>query len=333
MKILVTGGGGFLGGAILKQLAQAYPDAERHTLQRSNHPELAAQGVVQHLGALSDEAVVDKAVAGAEMVFHVAAKAGVWGSYESYHAPNVTGTENVLKACQKHGVKKLVYTSTPSVVHSGSSIEGADESIPYATHFSTHYPKTKAIAEKMVLAANSNTLSTVALRPHLIWGPGDNHLVPRIIDRARRGRLRIVGDGKNLVDGVYIDNAARAHLNAADKLSPNAACAGKAYFITQGEPIETKTLINGIVQAGGLPPVEKTISFKAAYRVGAVLEFVFRLFGIKKEPPMTRFVAEQLSTAHWYRIDAAKADLGYTPKISTSEGLQRLQASFDNADT
>ena len=328
MKILVTGGGGFLGGAILKQLAQAYPDAERHTLQRSNHPEFAAQGVVQHLSALSDEAVVDKAVAGAEMVFHVAAKAGVWGSYESYHAPNVTGTENVLKACQKHGVKKLVYTSTPSVVHSGSSIEGADESIPYATHFSTHYPKTKAIAEKMVLAANSDTLSTVALRPHLIWGPGDNHLVPRIIDRARRGRLRIVGDGKNLVDGVYIDNAACAHLNAAEKLSPDAACAGKAYFITQGEPIETKALINGIVQAGGLPPVEKTISFKAAYRVGAVLEFMFRLFGIKKEPPMTRFVAEQLSTAHWYSIEAAKKDLGYQPTISTSEGLTLLGTSL-----
>ena len=328
MKILVTGGGGFLGGAILKQLAQAYPDAERHTLQRSHHPELTAQGVVQHLGALSDEAVVDKAVAGAEMVFHVAAKAGVWGSYESYHAPNVTGTENVLKACQKHGVRKLVYTSTPSVVHSGSSIEGADESIPYATHFSTHYPKTKAIAEKMVLAANSNTLSTVALRPHLIWGPGDNHLVPRIIDRARRGRLRIVGDGKNLVDGVYIDNAACAHLNAAEKLSPDAACAGKAYFITQGEPIETKALINGIVQAGGLPPVEKTISFKAAYRVGAVLEFMFRLFGIKKEPPMTRFVAEQLSTAHWYSIEAAKKDLGYQPTISTSEGLTLLGTSL-----
>ena len=328
MKILVTGGGGFLGGAILRQLAQAYPDAKRHTLQRSNHPELAAQGVVQHLGALSDEDVVDKAVADAEVVFHVAAKAGVWGSYESYHAPNVTGTENVLKACLKHGVRKLVYTSTPSVVHSGSSIEGADESIPYATHFSTHYPKTKAIAEKMVLAANSKTLSTVALRPHLIWGPGDNHLVPRIIDRARRGRLRIVGDGKNLVDGVYIDNAARAHLNAADKLSPNAACAGKAYFITQGEPIETKALINGIVQAGGLPPVEKTISFKAAYRVGAVLEFVFRLFGIKKEPPMTRFVAEQLSTAHWYSIEAAKKELGYQPTISTSEGLTLLGASL-----
>ena len=328
MKILVTGGGGFLGGAILRQLAQAYPDAKRHTLQRSNHPELAAQGVVQHLGALSDEDIVDKAVADAEVVFHVAAKAGVWGSYESYHAPNVTGTENVLKACLKHGVRKLVYTSTPSVVHSGSSIEGADESIPYATHFSTHYPKTKAIAEKMVLAANSKTLSTVALRPHLIWGPGDNHLVPRIIDRARRGRLRIVGDGKNLVDGVYIDNAARAHLNAADKLSPNAACAGKAYFITQGEPIETKALINGIVQAGGLPPVEKTISFKAAYRVGAVLEFVFRLFGIKKEPPMTRFVAEQLSTAHWYSIEAAKKELGYQPTISTSEGLTLLGASL-----
>ena len=332
MKILVTGGGGFLGGAILKQLAHTYPQAERHTLQRSNHPELDAQGVIQHLGSLCDVDLVDAAVSGANMVFHVAAKAGVWGSYESFHAPNVTGTENILVACKKHGVQKLIYTSTPSVVHSGSSIEGADESIPYATHFSTHYPKTKTIAEKMVLAANSATLSTVALRPHLIWGPGDNHLVPRIIDRARRGRLRIVGDGRNLVDGVYIENAARAHLNAADKLSPDAACAGKAYFITQGEPIETKALINGIVQAGGLPPVEKTISFKAAYRVGAVLEFVFRLFGIQKEPPMTRFVAEQLSTAHWYSIEAAKKDLGYVPKVSTRQGLELLQAHLSNTE-
>ena len=330
MKILVTGGSGFLGRAILKQLPKAYPTATLHTLQRSQHTDLAQQNITQHLGPLTDADLVDQAVAGSDLVFHVAAKAGVWGSYESFHEPNVQGTENVLAACRRHGVTKLIYTSTPSVVHSGSSLEGVDESVPYANHFSTHYPATKAKAEKMVLAANDDTLSTVALRPHLIWGPGDNHLVPRIVDRARRGRLRIVGPGDNLVDGVFIDNAAHAHVLASQKLQPQAACAGKAYFITQGEPIETKKLINGIVNAAGLPSVEKHISFKAAYRIGAVLEFVFKLFGIQKEPPMTRFVAEQLSTAHWYLIDAAKNDLGYDPKVSTAQGLALLKASFQD---
>ncbi|MBL92064.1 MAG: 3-beta hydroxysteroid dehydrogenase [Myxococcales bacterium] len=330
MKILVTGGGGFLGRAILAQLPQVYPQAERHTLQRSDHPDLTQKGITQHLGPLTDANLVDQAVAGSDLVFHVAAKAGVWGSYDSFHGPNVQGTENILAACRKHGVKKLIYTSTPSVVHSGSSLEGVDESVPYADHFSTHYPATKAQAEKMVLAANDDKLSTVALRPHLIWGPGDNHLVPRIVDRARRGRLRIVGPGDNLIDGVFIDNAAQAHVLASQKLQPNAACAGKAYFITQGEPVATKELINGIVQAAGLPKVEKSISPKAAYMVGFILEMIFKTFGIQKEPPMTRFVAEQLATAHWYNIDAAKNDLGYDPKVSTAQGLALLKASFQD---
>ncbi|MEE2962486.1 MAG: NAD-dependent epimerase/dehydratase family protein [Myxococcota bacterium] len=328
MKVLVTGGGGFLGRAILKQLSTFYPNAERHTLQRSHHPDLESKGIVQHLGSLSDIKTVDTAVSNAEIVFHVAAKAGIWGNYQDYYTTNVLGTEQILSACEKYGVKQLIYTSTPSVVHAGGDLEGVDESAPYATRFSTHYPATKAIAEKMVLGANSDTLATMALRPHLIWGPGDNHLVPRLIAQAKQGRLRFIGSGENLIDGVYIENAASAHIAAVKHLKPKANCAGKAYFITQGEPLPLKDLVNGIVEAAGLPKIEKTMSPKLAYAIGCFLEAIYKLFGIQNDPPMTRFVAEQFSTAHWYSIQAARDDLGYEPTISTTQGLKKLAESL-----
>lgn len=325
-RALVTGGGGFLGLGIVRLLRER--GVEVVTLQRGEYPAVAAQGAMSVRGDVARLDDVREAARGVDVVFHVAAKAGVWGSPASYVSANITGTENVLAVCRELGIQRLVYTSTPSVVHAGDNVEGVDESAPYATEFLTDYPRTKALAEQAVLAANGPTLSTVALRPHLIWGPGDNHLIPRLVARHRAGRLRLVGDGSNLIDGVYVDNAARAHLDAADLLGPGAACAGRAYFITNDEPMPLRDLVNGILGAAGLPPVTRSVPPGVAYAVGATLEAVYGLFGVESEPPMTRFVAKQLATAHWYNIGAARRDLGYRPEVSTAEGLRRLAASF-----
>ena len=236
-------------------------------------------------------------------------------------------TKDVLEACRVHGIPKLVYTSTPSVVHAGGDVEGVDETAPYAEHFEAPYPRTKAEAERMVLAANGADLATVALRPHLIWGPGDNHLVPQMIARQRQGTLRLVGGGHKLVDSVYIDNAVEAHLLAAERLEPGAVCAGRAYFISQGQPVTIAELVNGILDAAGLGPVRRSISPRAAYAAGWVLEHAYRLLRLSGEPRMTRFLARQLATAHWYDISAARRDLGYEPEVSIEEGLARLRAS------
>lgn len=324
--IVVTGGGGFLGGAIVRQLL-ARGDVVR-SVQRSDAPALRVLGAEVVQADLADLAATRRALQGASAVIHVAAKAGVWGTYASYFSANVTATQNLLQVCRELGIGKFVYTSTPSVVHAGGDIEGQDESAPVASHFDTAYPATKALAEQAVLAANSPQLATVALRPHLIWGPGDTQLTARIVARARAGRLRLVGGGKKRIDGTYIDNAAAAHLLALDKVGPGAACAGKAYFIAQGEPMPQKQLIDGILHAAGLPPCDRSIAPAAAWLVGLVLEGIWTLLGRQDEPLMTRFVARQLATAHWYDLSAAHRDLGYQATVSTAEGLRRLQLAL-----
>ncbi|NBO92662.1 MAG: NAD-dependent epimerase/dehydratase family protein, partial [Planctomycetia bacterium] len=237
MKALVTGGGGFLGGAIIRQL-QAQGDCVR-SVSRSHYPALA---IDQVQGDLADPGVAERAVSGCDVVFHVAAKAGVAGRYGDYYRANVEATRRVINACRACGVRRLVYTSSPSVVFGGNDIENGNESLPYPKHYHAHYPETKAEAERLVLAANGTELATVALRPHLIWGPGDNHLVPRLLERGRAGRLRRIGTGKQ-IDSVYIDNAAQAHVLAANRLEPGAACAGRVYFISNGEPLPTWDLV------------------------------------------------------------------------------------------
>jgi nucleoside-diphosphate-sugar epimerase len=326
MRALVTGGGGFLGGAVVRLLRQRGREVRSFT--RSAYPWLDEFGVEQCLGDLADPAAVEKAVAGTDVVYHVAAKAGVWGRYADFYATNVTGTENVLAACKRHGVRRLVYTSTPSVVHTGGDLEGADESVPYPKHFEAYYPETKARAERAVLAANGAELATVALRPHLIWGPGDPHLVPRLLARAREGKLRRIGSRPVKVDVTYIDNAADAHVLAGEKLAVGAACAGKAYFISNGEPVELWAFVDRILAAAGLPPVTRTVSVWKAKLAGRVLEWVYRALRLPGEPPMTRFVASQMSTSHWYDISAARRDLGYEPRVSVEEGLRRLAESM-----
>lgn len=327
--ILVTGGSGFLGGAVVRRLV-ARGETVR-SLQRQDSPDLRKLGVDIFHADLADRDAVIQAAQTCEAVIHIAAKTGVWGPQEDYYRANVLGTRNIIEACLANNIRRLVYTSTPSVIHAGGDIEGVDESIPLATHFEIAYPATKAEAEQLVRSANSTELGTVALRPHLIWGPHDPQLTARILARGKIGRLRLVGKGLKLIDSVYIDNAVDAHILALDQIAPGAACAGNAYFITQGEPMPQRDLINGILKAGGLPPCEKSISPQAAYAVGAVMEIIWKVLGRQDEPMMTRFVAKQLSTAHWYDISAAKQDLGYEPLIRVAQGLQILEQSLRSA--
>ena len=328
MKILVTGGGGFLGQALCRGLVER--GHQVISFNRGHYPVLAALGVGQVQGDLADAHAVMHAADGVGAIFHNAAKAGAWGSYASYHSANVIGTRNVLDACRTHGIGKLVYTSTPSVTHRATHpVEGGTaDDVPYGEDFQAPYAETKAVAEKEVLAANGATLATIALRPRLIWGPGDQQILPRLVERAKQGRLRIVGDGCNLVDTTYIDNAAQAHFDAFDHLEVGAACAGRAYFISNGEPKPMGELLNALLDAAGAPRVDRHLSFKAAYRIGAACETLWKLLPLKGEPPMTRFLAEQLSTAHWYDMAPATRDFGYVPRVGFDEGITRLKRSL-----
>lgn len=322
-RVLVTGGGGFLGTGIIRLLhARGLPV---RSLSRRHHPNLDELGVEQFAGDVSDASAVSRAVEGCQTVFHTAAKAGLWGPEDEYRRANVEGTSNIVEACLAAGAPRLVYTSSPSVVFNGQDLAGADESAPYSSRFEAAYPETKAIAEQLVLAANSDRLATVSLRPHLIWGPGDNNLLPRIIARARSGRLRRIGRKNALIDPVYIDNAAEGHVLAADRLAPGSPVAGKAYFLTQGETIAVWDMIDALLKAAHMDPVRRTISRPLALVGAGSLEAFYRLSGRGGEPPMTRFLARQLSTTHWFRIDAARRDFGYEPRVSIAEGLGRLE--------
>jgi nucleoside-diphosphate-sugar epimerase len=322
-KVLVTGGGGFLGTAVIRLLRQR--GLPVRSLARRSYPHLRELGVEQGQGNIADPESVARAAEGCETVFHTAAKAGIWGPEREYDRTNVQGTGNVIATCRAAGSRRIIFTSSPSVVFNGRDLEGVDESAPYSTRFEAAYPKTKALAEQSVLQANSPELATLSLRPHLIWGPGDNNLLPRIIARARSGRLRRIGRRNPLIDPIYIDNAAEAHLLAADRLEPGSPIAGKTYFITQGETIPLWDMIDQLLRAASMGPVRRLISRRLALTAAGLLEVAYRLTGRREEPPMTRFLARQLSTTHWFNIDAARRDLGYEPRVSIAEGLKRLE--------
>ncbi|MGY8766924.1 MAG: NAD-dependent epimerase/dehydratase family protein [Pirellulales bacterium] len=324
MKALVTGGGGFLGRYIVEQLL-ARGDEVR-VLGRRKYDDLANAGVDCIQGDVSDKSIVMQACEGQDTVFHTAAIAGIWGRWEDYHRINTLGTSNVIESCKANKVSKLVYTSSPSVTFDGSDQNGINESVPYPARWLSHYPRSKAIAEQEVLEASlSGDLATCALRPHLIWGPRDTHLIPRLLDRAKQGKLRIIGSGENLVDMVYVENAATAHIQAANALSPDSQVAGKAYFISQGEPVNCWDWINDILQLAKIPKLRRKVPAKLAYLAGGTLEGVYRIARIfDREPRMTRFLAAQLSTNHYFDLSNAQNDFGYQPAISTEEGMQRL---------
>jgi len=323
-NVLVTGGGGFLGSAVAAALA-ARGDRVR-SFSRSPHLCLKALGVEHILGDITDAPALERACAGMDAVFHTAAKPPPWGDFRDYHRINVMGTDNVIAACRRGGVSRLIHTSTPSVIFDGRDLEGVDESAPYPPRYTAHYPLTKAKAEQAVTRAGASGLRTIVLRPHDIWGPGDPHFAPRIIARARE--LRRIGDGRNLVDTTYIDNAAQAHLLAADVLKANPDLSGRVYFISQGEPMPAWDMIDAILKAAGLGPVKGHIGHRPAWIAGLILEKVYAWLRLPGEPLMTRFIADALAKAHWFDIGAARRDLGYEPRVSTAEGLERLAASL-----
>lgn len=321
MRALVTGGGGFLGRALIDGLLEQ--GAEVASLARGSYPELAARGVETLRGDVADAAAVKAACAGRDVVFHAAAKAGVYGPRAEYARTNVDGTRCVVDACRSQGVPRLVYTSSPSVCFDGSDHVRAGNDLPYARRFLCAYPATKAEAERLVLSANGARLATCALRPHLIFGPGDPHLLPRLLERARAGRLAIVGRGDNEVSLTFVENAAAAHLDAARALAPSAPHAGRAYFIAQQEPVRLWSFVAEMLAAAGLSAPRRRVPAGAAYAAGLACEGLWRLLRRAGEPPMTRFVALQLAATHTYDLAPARRDFGYCERVPLASALER----------
>ena len=323
MHLLVTGGGGFLGSAITKALIQKGNNVTVIGRRKYFHLPSSAKTLQ---GDIRDYEFIKSCSKDVDIIFHTAAFAAIWGPTHKFFSINVQGTENIIKACRDNSIPKLVFTSSPSVVFAHSGLEGVDESAPYPEKYLCEYSNTKAIAEKMVLQENDSSLCVTAIRPHLIWGPGDPHLIPRIIQKANRNRLMIVGEGMNQVDMTYIDNAVSAHLKAA--LAPNSKVGGKAYFISDDNPVFLWKWINNLLSRLGISVVSRKISYSNAMRLGTFLELVYGVLGLKSEPPMTRFLASQLATSHYFDISKAKKDFDYHPLVSQKEGINQLISSL-----
>ena len=318
--VFITGASGFIGGRIaLRLLGEGRPV---RVLSRRPLPELENSGAQVLLGDLDNIEALRRGCEGAATVFHVAGRVGVWGPADDFFRVNVEGTDNVIVTCRSAGVRRLVYTSSPSVVYNGGDLAGVNESAPLCTSAPCAYPTSKAAAERLVQAAHSDELATVSLRPHLVWGPGDKNVVPRVLSLARKGRLKIIGSGRNRVDVTHIGNVVDAHLLAAT--APSDSVGGKAYFITNGEPVVLWDWINQLLRGVGIPQIQKHVSLNTAYAAGAVMETLWRVLPLKGEPPITRFVAKEMATDHWFDISAARRDLGYDPRVSMATGTAEL---------
>ncbi len=326
MKILVAGGGGFLGSRIARALKAGGQDPV--VLGRNDYPELKAEGIRCVRGDIRQPSDVRRALeGGVRSVFHVAAKVGYWGRYKDFRSVNVDGTRTLLSVCRQNEVRRFVYTSSPSVVIGLDGAQGFDESAPYVRGRSYPYGATKAEGERLVLGANSDDFRTVALRPHFIFGPGDPHITPRLIQRAQQGKLIQVGRGNNHIDVTYIDNAVRAHLDVHEALSWNPCpVGGQAYFIGQEEPVALWSFVRRILEGFGVPPVKKTISYRTARFLGAAMEFTYRFLRISREPPLTRMAAVILGTSHAFSHKKAQRDFGYSPEVTLDKGLAQLFA-------
>jgi len=323
MRALVTGGGGFLGRKLVDLLRMA--GHEVIVLCRRIYPALEAQGVPIVQADVADAGAVTAACSGCDVVFHLAAEVSPWGPARDFERTNVLGTRVVFDACLSAGVSRLVYTSTPSVAVGDEGVEGADETIGYARRFLSHYARTKAQAERELLSRNgTGGVHVCALRPHLIFGPGDRHMMPRLLAAARVGKLSQIGDGSNRVDVTYVDDAARAHLLAAEALEHNPRVAGNAYFISQGEPIRLWDWIRRLIARLGLPAVRRSIPYAPAYALGLAFELIYRATRLSGEPPLTRWLALNLGRPHWFDISAARRDLGYSPALAIADGFERL---------
>ena len=318
MKILVTGGGGFLGRYIVDELIKF--GNEVSILGRRPHLDLSENGI-KCLGAdITDKLKLNRAFRGFDAVIHSAAKAGIWGKYEDYYNINYIGTKNVIEACKFNKIKYLVYTSTPSVVFNIKSHKGGNETLQYGKRWLCAYAETKAIAEKYLLASHGDDLKVCALRPHLIFGPGDPHLLPRVVDAVRKKRLKIIGDGRNLVDVTYVKDAAYAHRIALDLLI-NGKIGGSSYFISQGSPVYLWDWLNEILTKLNMPIIKSRIPLWSAYSLAFVLETIWGILKLNNEPPMTRFAAIELSKDHFFDITKAKKELNFYPQYNMKDAL------------
>ena len=330
--VFITGASGFIGGKIAERLLA--DGRQVRVLARRPLPQLAERGAEIISGDLTDTAALRRGCDGAGTVYHVAGRVGVWGPARDFFQVNVEGTRAIIAACRETAVPRLVYTSSPSVVYNGGDLSGVDESAPLCTQAPSAYPTSKAAAERLVRDAHSRELATVSLRPHLVWGPGDRNLVPRILASARRGRLKIIGSGRNKVDVTHIANVVDAHLLAErtlttchiidDKRPAGENPGGKAYFITNGEPVVLWDWINELLRGVGIPEIRKHVPLNTALIAGGVMETLWRVLPLKGEPPMTRFIAKEMATDHWFDLSAAHRDLGYFPNVTMAMGTAQL---------
>ncbi len=331
MKALVTGANGFLGSYLVRLLLEHGYEVTAMTRRRDEL--LSTMSVRAVHGDVRSFENIQSACRGQDVVFHTAGVSGIWGSWKHFHGNNTIGTRNVVEACIQSDVAKLVYTSSPSVTFDGGHQMNLNETVGYPKKWLCHYPHSKALAEQYVLHADDDPdLMTCALRPHLIWGPGDRHLIPRLFKRAKANQLRRVGDGTNQIDTIYVENAALAHIQAAEAMKPGSPVCGAAYFLSQDDPVNCWGWINDVLALGGLPRVKRSISFYAAYRIGFALETYYELFNLESEPRMTRFLASQLAKSHYFDIARAKRDFGYYPKVSISEGMKLLAESLGKTE-
>lgn len=315
MKVLVTGASGLLGGAVARQLARR---GDHVTVMQRRAGSL---GLPEVLGDVADPSAVLRAVDGHDAVVHLAAKVNVVGPWDEYLASNVEGTRNIVAAARRTGVTRLVHVSSPSVAHSGASLVGAGADAADPGRARGPYSRSKAMAEQLALAAHGDGLAVVAVRPHLVWGPGDTQLVERIVARGRSGRLALVGSGSSLIDTTYIDNATDALVAALDRAP---AVGGAAYVVTNGQPRPVAEILGAICRAAAVPGPRGRVPYALAWTAGAVVDTWWKWRGLQDDPPVTRFLAEQLATAHWFDQRRTREALGWSPSVSLAEGFERL---------
>ena len=320
MRVVVTGATSLIGRAVVTRL---HDQGDIVTVFQRRPSGL---GITEHLGDVADRSAIATAVAGAEAVVHLAGRVALTGSWSQFEETNIRGTQNVIDAAREAGVSRFVHVSSPSVAHSGRSLVGAPAGTADPDRARGHYAKSKAQAELIALAADSPGFAVVAIRPHLIWGPGDTQLVARIVGRARAGRLAIVGSGTALIDTTYIDNAADALIAALDRAP---ALGGRALVVTNGQPRPVRELLNRIVIAAGLRPPRIKVPYTVARTGGLAVERIWERRGREDDPPMTSFLAEQLGTAHWFDQRETRRALGWEPVVSLAEGFRRLHAWFE----
>lgn len=318
MRVLVTGGTSLLGRVVAQQLNDRGDEVV--TMQRG----VAAGSWKQVRGDIRDAAAVSSAVEGADAVVHLAARVSVVGDWDAFESVNVSGTQNVLDAARAHGVSRLVHVSSPSVAHFGEPLVGADADAADPKRAHGHYARSKAMAERLVLGAVDDSLAVVAVRPHLVWGPGDTQLIGRVVERAASGRLVLINGGTALIDTTYLDNAADALVAALDRVHD---VSGEVFVVSNGEPRTVAELLTRICRATGVPEPTRSVPRIVASGAGVVVERAWSAFGRDGEPPMTRFLAEQLSTAHWFDQRHTQERLQWAPAVTLAEGFERLAAA------